>query len=70
VLLGVLLLAYAWGSGQVIEEARIYAEVHGMPADDGEPEGSRQQVVAACAGVLLLGAVLIRSSPGARRQDV
>jgi hypothetical protein len=70
VLLGVLLLAYAWASGQVIEEARIYAEVHGMPANDGAPERARQQVAAACAVVLLLGAVLFRSSVGARRREV
>ena len=68
-LLGVLLLAFAWAWGQVIEEARIYAEVHGMPANDGEPERTHRQVVLAGAAVLLLVAALLRSSLGARRRE-
>ena len=32
-LLAVLLLAVAWAVGEVVEEARIYAEVHALPSD-------------------------------------
>ena len=67
--LGVLLLAFAWALGQVIEEARIYAEVHAMPSNVGAPERALRAAVLACAGVLLLGAALLRSSFGARRRE-
>jgi hypothetical protein len=67
--LGLLLLAFAWAWGQVIEEARIYAEAHGMPANDGEPERTHRKVLLAGAGVLLLVAALLRSSLGGRRRE-
>ena len=68
-MLAVLLLAFAWALGQVIEEARIYAEVHAMPSNVGAPERALRAVVLACAGLLLLGAALLRSSFGARRRE-
>jgi hypothetical protein len=67
-LLAVLLLAFALAWGQVIEEARVYAEVHGMPANAGEPERTRRNVLLAGAGVLLLAAALLRSSLSAGRR--
>jgi hypothetical protein len=68
-LLGVLLLALAWAMGQVIDEARVYAEVHGMRSGDGEPARTHRGVVLACSAVLLVGALLLRSSLAARRRE-
>ncbi|CAA9352537.1 MAG: hypothetical protein AVDCRST_MAG07-3137 [uncultured Frankineae bacterium] len=68
-LLAVLLLVFAWAIGQVTEEARTYAEVHAMPGNAGEPERTLRTALLACAGVLLVGAALLRSALGARRRD-
>jgi hypothetical protein len=66
--LGVLLLAFAWVLGELMEEVRLYAELQGMPVNDRSLVGRiDQRVVLAGAGVLLLGAALLRWSPHARR---
>jgi hypothetical protein len=67
VLVGLLLLAFAWASGLVIEEARTYAELQGL-TDDGAPRRAQQRVVLACGAVLLLGAALLRASVAAGRR--
>jgi len=69
-LLAVLLLAFAWALGEVIEEARIYAEVHAMPSNVvARQERVLRTVALTCAGVLLVGAALLRSNLGSRRRE-
>jgi hypothetical protein len=66
--MAVLCLALAWAIGEVVEEARTYAQVHGMPAHDGAEGRADQRAVLALAALLLGGAALLRWSQGARRQ--
>lgn len=60
--LGALLLALAWGLGQVVGEAQAYAVTFGLPADTSRDEAGR--VVALGLGCAsLLAAVLVHARP-------
>ena len=64
--MALLCLALAWAVGEVVEEARTYAQVHGMPANDGAEGRADRQAVLALAALLLGGAALLRWSRRAR----
>lgn len=50
-----LLCAFAWGLGLVAEEARVYALVHGHPANTAQDDPARSPTLV-LAGCLLIAA--------------
>jgi hypothetical protein len=58
-----LLGAFAWALSEVVEEARTYATVHGLPADTSHDEATTVVLLTLAGALLLIAAAVSVHGP-------